>query len=257
MEEFKKDLDDYFCRFTFGQFVTLILLEIVTLFFVFYLGARYGADLLGTGQARQEAVIPSQSPNSVDEIVGNPQVEYTYPEVLTSREGQKAIRIKPSGVSADEYERQKAENPAAIIERDTPKPEAPGVREEPIEEMPVAPQTPPKAANPPVSATPQEEVLPDTKVESPVEEAPATAKPKGKFTIQVGSYQSSQEATASVSNWKKKGYSAFMAVAAIPNKGTWYRVRIGGFPSREDAQKFLDKFKAKEKASALVVLSSS
>jgi hypothetical protein len=45
MEDFKKDIDDYFCRFTFGQFVTLILLEVVTLFFVFYLGARYGSDL--------------------------------------------------------------------------------------------------------------------------------------------------------------------------------------------------------------------
>jgi cell division protein FtsN len=46
-------------------------------------------------------------------------------------------------------------------------------------------------------------------------------------------------------------------VGNIPEKGTWYRVRIGGFPSREEAQKFLDKFKAKEKASALVVLSNS
>jgi cell division septation protein DedD len=86
---------------------------------------------------------------------------------------------------------------------------------------------------------------------------PAEAKPKGKFTVQVGSYQSSEEATASLANWKKKGYSAFMAVGSIPNKGTWYRVRIGGFPSREEAQKFLEKFKTKEKASALVVLSNS
>ncbi len=47
MSEFGKEVEDYFCRFTFGQFVTLILLELVTLFFVFYLGARYGPDLIG------------------------------------------------------------------------------------------------------------------------------------------------------------------------------------------------------------------
>ena len=91
-------------------------------------------------------------------------------------------------------------------------------------------------------------------IEAPVADTP---KPKGKFTVQVGSYQSSDEASAALSGWKKKGYSAYTAVGTIPQKGTWYRVRIGGFPSREDAQKFLDKFKAKEKASALVVLSSS
>lgn len=252
MEDYKKDIDDYFCRFTFGQFVTLILLEIVTLFFVFYLGARYGSDLLGTSQAQKQSVIPSQNPKSVDDIVGTPPVEYTYPEVLTSRDGQKAIRIKPSGVSADEYERQKAENPAAVIERDTPKAEVP---EEPTEERPVV-VTPPKPATPPAAPpTPKPEAAVETPAED-VPEAPAV-KPKGKFTVQVGSYQSSEEATNSLNNWKKKGYSAFMAVGTIPAKGTWYRVRIGGFPSREDAQKFLDKFKAKEKASALVVLSSS
>lgn len=247
MEDFKKDLDDYFCRFTFGQFVTLILIEVVTLFFVFYLGARYGSDLLGTGGPAQEAVIPSQGPKNVDEIVGAPSVEYTYPEVLTSREGQRAIRIKPSGMSADEYDRQKAENPAAIIERDTPRPEA---REEPTPERPIE-VTPPPPAPAPVAVKTEE---PKPVAETP---PPAETKPKGKFTIQVGSYQSSEEATASLANWKKKGYSAFMAVGSIPDKGTWYRVRIGGFPTRDEAKKFLEKFKAKEKASALVVLSSS
>jgi cell division septation protein DedD len=171
--------------------------------------------------------------------------------VLTSRDGQKAIRIKPSGISADEYERQKAENPSAIIERDTPKPVA---REEPVAEP--TPEKPIEVVKPSVTppAKPEEPVAVKTEEPKPAVE---TAKPKGKFTIQVGSYQSSDEATASLANWKKKGYSAFMAVGTVPNKGTWYRVRIGGFPNREEAQKFLEKFKTKEKASALVVLTNS
>jgi DedD protein len=273
MEDFKKDIDDYFCRFTFGQFVTLILLEVVTLFFVFYLGARYGSDLLGTGDSKKQAVVPTQNPKNVDDIVGAPSVEYTYPEVLTSRDGQKAIRIKPSGVTADEYDRQKVEDPAAILQRDMPKEEVPVVAPAGVEVMkksgsaPAAtpPTTP--AVKPPVAAvpTPAEErpdedqlVKQGTPAETPAETPAVTeTKPKGKFTIQVGSYQSSDEASAALSGWKKKGYSAYTAIGNIPQKGTWYRVRIGGFASREDAQKFLDKFKAKEKASALVVLSSS
>lgn len=274
MEDFKKDVDDYFCRFTFGQFVTLILLEVVTLFFVFYLGARYGSDLLGTGDVKKQAVIPGQSPKNVDDIVGTPSVEYTYPEVLTSRDGQKAIRIKPSGVTADEYDRQKIEDPAAIIQRDSPREETPvqaptaaevykksgSTPNAVIPSTPTTPQIPTSpTANPPIQERPDEEQLvrQEVPVEAAVEAPVETPKPKGKFTIQVGSYQSSNEASAALSGWKKKGYSAYTAVGTIPEKGTWYRVRIGGFPSREEAQKFLDKFKAKEKASALVVLSNS
>jgi DedD protein len=272
MEDFKKDIDDYFCRFTFGQFVTLILIEVVTLFFVFYLGARYGTDLLGTGEPQKEAVVPAQSPKNVDDIVGAPPVEYTYPEVLTSRDGQKAIRIKPSGMTADEYEKQKVEDPAAIIQRDTPQEEK--------QQVPKAPQTPPpakpeekpaeKPAEKPI-AKPTEEPSAEEQLakeegpvketapekETPPEEAAPAPKPKGKFAIQVGSYQSNEEALVSLSAWKKKGYSAYTAVGQVPQKGTWYRVRIGGFATHDEAQKFLEKFKAKEKASALVVLSNS
>ncbi len=47
MNEFHEEDEEYFCRFTFGQFVSLALLEVVALFFVFYLGARYGTTILG------------------------------------------------------------------------------------------------------------------------------------------------------------------------------------------------------------------
>jgi len=241
MEDFKKEIDDYFCRFTFGQFVTLILLEIVTLFFVFYLGARYGSDLLGTGNAakRDESVLPREGPKSVDDIVGKKAMDYTYPEVLTSPDGQKAIRIKPSGVTADEYERQRIEDPV----------EKPVSAKPPVaREEPAPPQQPEEA-----------------RTEEPVEEKPAVvikaeskpdAKPKGKFAIQVGSYQSSDEAQQMAGHWKKKGYQSFMATGTVPGKGVWYRVRIGGFGTRDEAAKYLEKFKQKEKASAIVVPSN-
>lgn len=43
---YKNREESYFCRFTFGQFFTLLVLEIFTLFFIFYLGARYGPEFL-------------------------------------------------------------------------------------------------------------------------------------------------------------------------------------------------------------------
>ncbi len=227
MDEFKKELEDYFCRFTFGQFVSLILLEVVTLFFVFYLGARYGPDLIGPrGTSGKEATtLPKAGPKSVDEIVGAPSVEYTYPEVLTGAEGQKAIRVKPSGMTAEEAEKKVKEG------------ERPIVSGEPI-----------------VEAPPIEKITPS---EKPTRQATPSETPPGKFAIQVGSYQSAEEASHSAGQWKQKGYSTFMSVGEIPKKGIWYRVRIGGFETRDEAQRFLEKFQEKEKAQALIVLSKS
>lgn len=228
MDDFQKDLEDYFCRFTFGQFVTLILLEIVTLFFVFYLGARYGRDLLGGPKAAQtESVLPKDGPRNVDDIVNNGSVGYTYPEVLTGNPkgtAAQAIRIKPSGLTAEEYEKQSRH---------------------PVAQQPEAPSAEVRAE--PIAGQPEAKPVPSNNVES------ASAAPDGKFAIQAGSYQSEEEARAALKRWQGKGYQAFMTVADIPSKGIWYRVRIGGFGDRASADDFLQKFKAKEKASALVV----
>ncbi|MBI2083017.1 MAG: SPOR domain-containing protein [Deltaproteobacteria bacterium] len=192
--------------------MTLILLELVTLFLVFYLGARFGPDLIGS---RQEV---AQKETTSEEESGKPkEVSLTYPELLTDQtEG--AIRVKPSGVTAKE-----------MVER-----EAPIIV--PLEEEKV-----------PVIV----EKKPDV-----VEPAPREIE-KGKYSIQVGSYQSSNEATTQMERWRGKGYSTFMTVGEIPNKGTWYRVRIGHFGNQEEAKGFLKRFKEKEKTNALVVPSKS
>lgn len=40
----------YFCKFTFAQFFTIMILAVFTLGFMFYLGARYGNDYLRLGE---------------------------------------------------------------------------------------------------------------------------------------------------------------------------------------------------------------
>lgn len=214
MSEFGKDLGDYFCKFTFGQFVTLILLELVTLFLVFYLGARYGPDLIGGHHTVAELSAEKK---------GSPErekVDYTFPETLSAPPGREAIQIKPSGVTAREFEKQGAERSAPII---IPAPE-------PVEPPPLP-----------------EEVLP----------IPVTTGLSGDYSIQVGSYPTAEEAKGQIDKWKNRGYASFMTVADIPKKGTWYRVRVGHFKSRGEAEGFLKKFQSKEKVSGLVVRSRS
>ena len=45
-----------------------------------------------------------------------------------------------------------------------------------------------------------------------------------------------------------------MMIADIPDRGRWYRVRIGGFAKKEDAQKYLERFRSDEGVEAIVVL---
>ncbi len=243
MEDFpKRDLDDYFCRFTFGQFITLILLEVVTLFFVFYLGARYGSDLVGSREERLHDPDAQTSGKSVNDIVGHPPVDYTYPEVLTGRGEQGAIRIKPSGVTAEDYARRPSDYP-----------------KDPRLNLPEPAQPEAVAVEPSAAATPRNpEPLPEEPVAPVPTEEPApppapAVKPKGAFAIQVGSYPTPEEAAQILARWKKKGYAAYQLSAEIPGRGTWYRVRLGGFAKRDEATKYLERFRTKEKIDAIIV----
>jgi len=62
------------------------------------------------------------------------------------------------------------------------------------------------------------------------------------------------EATRSVEKWKGKGYPAYMMIADIPDRGRWYRVRIGGFATREDASGYLKELQSRENVEALIVM---
>jgi cell division septation protein DedD len=54
--------------------------------------------------------------------------------------------------------------------------------------------------------------------------------------------------------WKGKGYAAYLTPADIPGRGRWYRVRIGGFGSRDEAARYLKELSSRESVDALVVL---
>ena len=198
MNEFHEEDEEYFCRFTFGQFISLALLEVVALFFVFYLGARYGPAMLGHEQdpitdhlsAAEEELLkqPSRAPKDI---------KYTFPEQLTQPERPIANR-----------------QPAVV----TPRP-----------------------VNPVVTPKP-----------------PVTQRQGGNgYSIQVGSYRQAGGAAAKVNQWQSKGYDAFLSIGQVANSGTWYRVRIGNFKSRDGARRFLDQLSKREKVSAIIVRSKS
>ena len=55
------------------------------------------------------------------------------------------------------------------------------------------------------------------------------------LTIQAASFKDPKDADKMVAMLKKKGYPAYRIIGVVPEKGVWYRVRIGYYGSRTEA----------------------
>lgn len=246
--------DGFFCRFTFGQFFALLVLEVFTIFFVFYLGSRYGPKLLGfekggpivVGEktAKSEAKVFSTSDPEVaamaDDIVKKaktPELKERLAEMLKRPDE----RTEAAGADVSRMENTQA--PAA--------------------DNRVADQA---VSMPPENTEPMEVAkAPDTPKQMPMRQAsPASEVEKGavriksgessKYALQVGSYQQMAEANSTVQKLKAKGYPAYLMIADIPDRGRWYRVRVGAFASRDEARKYKQQFDSQEAVDTIVVM---
>lgn len=70
--------------------------------------------------------------------------------------------------------------------------------------------------------------------------SPENGKEAG-FSVQVYSFQDRSRAEKALENLKNAGYTAFMEVSDLGEKGTWYRVRIGGLDNEDQAKAMLDQ----------------
>jgi cell division septation protein DedD len=75
---------------------------------------------------------------------------------------------------------------------------------------------------------------------------------KGAFTLQLSSTQNRTDANRFIEKLRGKGYAPFLTEAGVPGRGTWYRVRLGSFPSKEMAAKYLTDFKRETQLEAFV-----
>jgi DedD protein len=84
----------------------------------------------------------------------------------------------------------------------------------------------------------------------PVIKAPPA--PKSFFTIQVKATQSSVEADKFAKKLRGEGYQSLVAEAEVEGKGKWYRVRVGKFDTRPQADQYLQDFKRETHLEAFV-----
>ena len=94
----------------------------------------------------------------------------------------------------------------------------------------------------------------------PVKPAPAVV-PKspsvsGPWTIQVAAYADEAQANARRAVLQSRGMTARVVRAELPGKGTWYRVQVGDFPTRDAGMAFGRDLRAKGIVSDFLVSST-
>lgn len=261
-EEDEREEDDaeeqpthHFCKLTFGQFFTLMVLEVITLCFVFYLGARYGNEYL-----------------RIDEVA---EVTKTPVNIVSKRapagELSEEEQLQEMARSAMEGEKVDLKSKVQEILNRQRGPSTPPMGE-PLTEPAYSQSTPNQAITKEDMLRKLQELSDQGRVQSnqavsgefgqresrtfvptPKPQIPSTKqvvkiKSTGgaDFAVQVGSYPDVKEASYRVEEWKSKGYQAYLMIADLGEKGQWYRVRIGAFANKDEAGKYLGSMKGKE-----------
>jgi cell division protein FtsN len=79
----------------------------------------------------------------------------------------------------------------------------------------------------------------DTQINTPMPEASLRDQYRGKFTIQLGSYQSLDDAESFADGFRIRGYRPIINEVDIKKRGIWYRVSLGIFESVGKAKDYV------------------
>lgn len=96
----------------------------------------------------------------------------------------------------------------------------------------------PKAQEPPAAVKAEKPPAP-----SAAPPAPGAAAAGQVFTVQISAVKSEEEARRLADRLRQSGYAAHVEATVLPDKSTWYRVRMGEFPTRESARGTVDRLK--------------
>ena len=80
-----------------------------------------------------------------------------------------------------------------------------------------------------------------------------TAGMNGGFQLQVASFKDQPDADRLVDDLRRRGHRAYRLAAQVPERGVWYRVRIGPFKTKFEANKYKADFERVERVSPFVV----
>lgn len=204
---------------TLGQILFILFSFFMASFIFFYLGAKFGPDVLDLQNASADGsgLLPDEKlAQEIKALLKSKKHDFMFDDVLSGKQDINAIKVTP---------------PEPIVK---------------IVEKIVAPHTelskldekPKNAEEPKVIELPQVNTLVDEQ---------AVAEPVPAYSLQIGSFSDKKGADKALSQWLGRGYQGHVVAYQIAGKGQWYRVELGQFVAESDAvaaqQKIMNKFK--------------
>lgn len=90
--------------------------------------------------------------------------------------------------------------------------------------------------------------------QSPKHSAPdISSSPTGTYHVQVASFRKRKDADRQRDQFRKDNHDAFVTTADLGKKGTWYRVLIGKFNKKIEADKLAEYLRKKKKIKGFVI----
>jgi septal ring-binding cell division protein DamX len=210
------------------QIVSLLVSGIVVLGAVFVLGVVVGKKLAAQPQQveAQDLLTSIDQQAAALEQVANapppaPDASLTFPDALTRAEPAPPINLPPD---AEEEEQEQVQVPAA-------------------------PEPPPRAAPVPTRTVAKEKPLQEAISKA---QRPAEAVANGEYTLQLSASQDRAEVDRFVAKLRDRGYAPYVVEAEVEGKGTWFRVRMGSFGTKEAASRYLQDFRRETRLDAFV-----
>jgi DedD protein len=80
---------------------------------------------------------------------------------------------------------------------------------------------------------------------------------EGGYQLQVSSFHTQGEAQGFADQLRARGHKAYVVEAHVPNRGTWFRVRVGPFGSQHAAALYRASFEAREHVVPFIVAPES
>lgn len=235
------------------QIVSITVASLVVLGGVFMLGVVVGKKL-----STETAAVAAQQPT---DLLG---------QLDRKTEALETVKADAALTFQDELTRKAptlvAEPPIVkpVVAEAKPVAEAP----KPVEAVKPEPAKPVEVAAVEAPKPPPEPKLPETPKAEPVatrtvdggglkeafgkaQRAPETTA-DGSWTLQLSAYQDRGEADRFAAGLRDKGYAPYIVEASIPGKGTWFRVRMGRFGSKDAASRYMDDFRRETAMNAIV-----
>jgi cell division protein FtsN len=99
----------------------------------------------------------------------------------------------------------------------------------------------------------QHDKLVAASLQGPIKAPLARAGSDGEYTLQVISFEAASAAQAFATQLRARGHEAYVATADVEGRGRTYRVRIGPFKTKAQADAYRDEFDAQEHMNTIVI----